>query len=428
MRILLVLFCLAFSWTSAYAERAQFKFLKTVKVSELNAILNQERTEFLKDLPVDPNYVLPPASKATNAVDLYTVRYYSNSPELGGKEMLASGLLALPSGARDTNLKLIAYLHGTVFGRYEVPSFAFRKNNPSGYPHYPQAYETRYMTALYAGNGYALMAPDYFGFGSGAAENEAYMMKRSTAQGNYDLYLDVVNYLANEKNIQPSKFMVGGWSQGGLNTTGFLELLEANKVNVRAAFTAASPNDPYALLNAIAFHPSATDARWLAALLGLTAFSCENYMGPKGLAKAMINPNYYSDMKSIYDRTYAGPMGLLQILGSWQQQQIPFTEFFRAPYRNPTGMVNSPYGACLEASETYRQEFKTPLRMFYGTADEVIRPKIGLLADDYQDRITDTPEAPSSSKIKAFPVEGAGHRQTFLSASVAAKAWMDKMN
>lgn len=426
MRILLVLFCLAFSWTNAYAERANFKFLKTVKVSELNAILNQERTAFLNGVTEGPGYELPPPSKAKNDVDLYVVRYYSNSPELGGKEMLASGLLALPAGASNTKLKLMAYMHGTVFGKYEVPSFAFRQTNPTGYPHYPQAYETRYMVALFAGNGYGVMAPDYFGMGYGAALNEAYMMKQSTAQGNYDLYIDVMNFLSS-KSIETSQFMLGGWSQGGLNTTGFLELLERNGVDVRAAFTAASPNDPYALLNAIAFHPTDSDARWLAALLGLTAFSCENYMGPKGLAKAMINPKYYSDMKSIYDRTYAGPMGLLQILGKWQQEQIPFTEFFRAPFRNPTGMVKSPYGGCLEASETFRQEFKTPLHMFYGTVDEVIRPKIGLLADDYQDRITDTPDAPSASKIQAFPVEGAGHRLTFISASVASKAWMDSL-
>ena len=427
MRFLLVLLCLAVSYSSAYAERAEFKFLKTVKVHELNAILNGERTEFLKDLPVDPSYVLPPASKATNAVDLYTVRYYSNSPELGGKEMLASGLLALPTGARDTNLKLIAYLHGTVFGKYEVPSFAFRKNNPSGEPHYAQAYETRYMTALFAGNGYALMAPDYFGLGSGAAQNEAYMMKRSTAQGNYDLYLDVVNYLANEKNIHPSKFMVGGWSQGGLNATGFLEILEANKVNVRAAFTAASPNDPYGMTNATAFHPRASDAPWLSAVLALTAFSCENYQGPKGLAKEVIDPKYYPDMKKIYDRTLGGPLALLQLLGTWIQEQVPFTGFLRAKYRNPAALAASPFGECLSLNETYRREFKTPLHMYYGLSDEVIRPLIGLLGDDYQHRITDSPGEPSSSKIKAFPVEGAGHRETFLSASVAAKAWMDSL-
>lgn len=427
MRLLLVLVCLAFSWTSAFAERAQFTFLKTVKVSQLNAMLNEQRTAFLLDVTEGPGYQLPPPSKASNDVDLYTVKYYSSVPELDGKEIIASGLLALPAGASKTDVKLLAYLHGTVFGKYEVPSYAFSRRNPSGQPAYDNAYETRYMVALFAGNGYAVMAPDYFGLGAGAQFNEAYMMKESTAQGNYDMYLDVVKFLAT-KEIVPAQFFVGGWSQGGLNTTGFLEVLEQNRVKIRAAFTAASPNDPYAALNAALFHPRAADAPWLPALLGLTAFSCQEYMGPAELAKEVIDPKYYSDMKGIYDRTLGGTAALYQLLGSWAVQGIPFADFLRPALRNPAGLAKSPYGKCLQVNETYRQEFKTPLRMFYGTVDEVIRIPIGLLGSDYQKRITYTPDAPPSSKIKAFPVEGAGHRLTFISATVAAKSWMDGLH
>jgi pimeloyl-ACP methyl ester carboxylesterase len=418
---------LAFSWSSAHAEGAQFKFLKTVKISELNAMLNAERTAFLAGATEGDGYVLPPPSKATNAVDLYTVRYYSKSPELNDREMLASGLLAIPSGTVNRKLPLIAYMHGTVFGKYEVPSFAFRQQNPSGEPHYDQAYETRYMVALFAGNGYAVMAPDYFGLGAGALENDAYMMKQSTAQGAFDLYRDVKGFLAT-KDIAPSHVFVSGWSQGGLNTTGFLELLEQKGVNVRAAFTAASPNDPYAMLNAVAFHPRAADAPWMSAILGLSAFSCENYMGPEGLAREIINPKYYADMKKIYDKTLGGPLALYQLLVKWQQEQLTFVDFFRSTYRNPTALATSAYGECMGLSETYRREFKTPLRMYYGSSDEVIRPLIGLLGADYQQRITDSPDAPPSSKIKAFEVEGAGHRRTFISGAVAAKSWMDGMH
>lgn len=428
MRILLVLFCLAFSWTSAYAERAEFTLLKTVKVAELNRILSQERTEFLDGVTQGPNYVLPSPSTASNDVDLYTVRYYSTIPELGGKEIRASGLLAVPANAGRSGkakIPLIAYLHGTVFGKYEVPSYAFRQKNPSGEPHYMNAYEGRYMVALFAGNGYAVMAPDYFGMGGSAGSNEAYMMKRSTAQGNYDLYLDSVEFLRG-KNIVPSKFLVSGWSQGGLNTTGFLELLEEKGVDVRAAFTAASPNDPYAMVNAILFHPRAADARWVPAILGLTTFACEKYLGPKGLAKEVIDPEYYSVMKSIYDRTYGGPAQLYAILVGWAQ--VPFEDFLRPAYRNPAAFAGTAFSECLSASETYRQEFTMPLRMYYGSVDEVIRPMIGLLGNDYQKRITDTPDAPSSSNIKAFRVEDAGHRLTFISASVDAKRWMDGMH
>ncbi len=118
----------------------------------------------------------------------------------------------------------------------------------------------------------------------------------------------------------------------------------------------------------------------------------------------------------------------MALLGKWASEQIPLTDFLRAEFRNPAAFANSDYGKCLADNETYRQEFKTSLHMFYGSVDEVLRPKIALLGNDYQQRITDTPDAPSSSKIKTFEVKGADHRRTFISAAAAAKAWMDDMH
>lgn len=427
MRTLLILICLLLSWSAARAENAEFKLLKTITAVELTAILNEERAEFLETAVKGSDYVLPATSAASNDVALYTVYYGSTAPELGGKKIRASGLLAVPVNAGQSgnaSIPLIAYLHGTVFGKYDVPSFAFRKDNPTGYPHYKDAYETRYMVALFAGNGYAVMAPDYFGMGAGASENEGYMIKRSTAQGSYDLYLDSMKFLR-ERNIAASSFMVSGWSQGGLNTTGFLQLLEEKGVDVRAAFTAASPNDPYALVNTMIFHHRPLDPPWGSAVFGLLAFSCENYLGPDGLAKDVLDPKYYAEMKSVYERTYAEPDQLLKMLGNWAT--IPFVNFLRPAYRDPAAFARSSFGQCVTLNETYRREFKTPLRMYYGMVDEVIRPKVGLIGYDYQQSITTTPGDPSSSRIEAFPVEGADHRLTFISASVAAKAWLDAM-
>jgi dienelactone hydrolase len=426
MRFLLAVFCLVASYSSALAERATFTFLRTVTVAELNTILDAERTTFLRDATPGPGYELPPAPKATNAVDLFRVRYYSKSPDLGGKEIMASGLLALPKIADRSSIRLMSYQHGTVMGKYEVPSYAFARTNPTGQPHYLQAYETRYMTGLFAGNGYAVMAADYYGFGDGASFKEAYFIKNSTAQANYDLYLDVMKYLA-ANNIKPSKLMLGGWSQGGLNTTGFLQVLEAKGVKVDAVFTAASLNDPYANINPLLFHPREADARWMVLLLGLTTFSCENYLGPRGLAKAVIAKKYYNDMKRIYDRTYAGPLELLNILGRWQN--VPFTEFLQPAYLDRSYLARSDYGKCLAAGETYRQAFKAPIRMYYGSHDQLIRPRVALLAHDYQQTITDvgTPGAIPSSQVEAFRVEGADHGLAFMSGSLAAKAWMDSL-
>ena len=275
--------------------------------------------------------------------------------------------------------------------------------------------------SLFAGNGYAVMAADYFGMGDGARSNEAYMVKRSTAKVNYDLYIAVREYLAS-RGIGASKFFLGGWSQGGINTTGFLELLESRRVSVNAAFTAAAPNDPFAALNGVFFHPRALDAPWLNTLVALTAFSCEKYMGPRGLARATIDPDYYDGFKVIYERS-SYPTEFLGLLKKWNG--TPNVKYLRPSLRNPTSFAQSDYGKCLAANETFRHEVRTDLRMYYGSVDEVVRIQVARLAYEYQETLLETGEGPTSNKITPMLVQGADHRLTFITAAVDAKAWFD---
>lgn len=432
MRFLLICLCLSAGWTSAYAERATFKFLKTVTVAELNEMLSTERDTFRQTAESGPAYELPPVSTASNDVDLYTVLYAAKSPDLGNnKRFLVSGLLALPKPTNVASVPLIAYQHGTVWGKYEVPSYAFRTTNPGGYLHYDAAYETRYMVGLFAGNGYAVMAADYFGMGDASQGDEAYMIKRSTAQVNFELYRDVRRFLL-RRGTSISKFFLGGWSQGGLNTTGFLELLEARGVPVTAAFTASAPSDPFATLTGVFYHPRTgdmpRDASWINTILALTAFSCENFMGPKDLTKATIDPKYYRDFKTLYERSYGRepyPGALFELLGKWSD--IPNIDYLRPAFRDPAFLAESAFGQCLVMNETYRREFRTPVRMFYGSNDEMVRPEIGRMASEYQEQLIDAGDGARSNTLMPILVDGADHRYTFISAAPAAKAWMDGM-
>ena len=423
MRLLIAIILFLATWSNAHAERATFKFLKTVSVAELNAMLSTERDHFLKNASPGLGYQLPPVSTASNDVDIYIVKYWSHSPDLGiQSRTMVSGILALPRIPNRTSIPLLSYQHGTAWGKYGVPSYAFKTSNPSGYEHYDDAYETRYIVALFAGNGHAVMAADYFGMAD-ARSDEAYFIKRSTAQTSYDLYLDVRQYLRS-KGISSSRFLLGGWSQGGMNTSGLLELLESRGVSIDAAFTASSPSDTFPVFNAILFHPRARDASWINTLLAMTIFSCDRYMGPKGLAKATINPVYFQGFKTIYEHT-GYPKGFFQLLSQWEG--TPILNYLRPELRNPTSFANSAYGKCLAANEVFRQEFKTPTQMFYGSNDEVVREKMGQLAADYQEVLVNTPDSPSSNKITPILLTGADHRLTFISAAPLAKAWMDSL-
>jgi hypothetical protein len=421
--------CSADRQTSTAPAEGRFTFLKTVSVGELNTILDAGRADFLKEDQPGPGYQLTPVSKAANAVDIYSVLYETGMPERGNERVTVSGLLALPQVADQSTIPLISYQHGTVYHRYAVPSYAFADSTPSPHDHRPESYEDRYMVALFGGSGYAVMAADYVGMGADAGNGEAYLIKGSSAQASFDLFRQVQTYLAT-RNIKAPKFFLAGWSQGGLNTTGFLEKLESNGVEVSGAFTAAAPNDPFAALNAALFHPLATDSPFFAPMIGQLAFSCERYGGPAGLAKAALNPEFYPDLKSIYERSYGDPPGdpnaLLDMMSRWEG--MPIVNFLAEDLRDPAAFAASDFGRCLAANDTYRQDFKAELRMYFGTDDAIVRPRIGRLAYDYHLALNATPQAQTQSRITPFLVEGGTHRRSFITGSVAAKSWMDSLS
>lgn len=407
----------------ARAENAVFTLLKRVTAAELCTVLDAERGRFLGGQQPHPDYVLPPAATAVNDVELWTVRYESTVPEQGNRRITASGLLVVPVVPDRSRLPTIIYEHGTVYGRYEVPSYAFRETSPDGRSHRDGAYETRFMAALFGGNGWTVMAADYFGLGDGGAEPEAYFVKASTQQAAFDLWRDVSRFLA-AKGIGQSRLCVGGWSQGGLNATGLLERLERENVPVAAAFTASSPSDPFAALHGLMYHPRpGLDAVWLNTIVALSVFSFEHYHGERGLAREVLAPDVHDALKAIYDRTHGGPEGLAALFGRFAGR--PLLDYFQPAYRDPAHFAASRYGRLLAQAETYRQAFRTPVRMYYGTRDEAVTEMVGRLAARYQEVLIGNEAALGESRVTAVAVPGADHRRTFMSAAQLAKAWLD---
>jgi len=304
-----------------------------------------------------------------------------------------------------------------------VPSYAFQAKNPTPHPHYDAAYETRYMVGLFGGNGYAVIAPDYFGMGADADAPEAYFVKASTQQASYDCYRDSVAFLAS-KDITPAHLFVGGWSQGGLNATGLLEKLEREKVAVAGTFTASSPSDPFAAVSGLMYHPRpGLDAPWLNTIVALSVFAFENYHAEPGLAKSVLAADAHDALRAIYERSYGGPEKLMAVLSPFGER--PLLGYFRDEYRDPAAFAASRYGQLLAEAETYRQLFKSPVRAYYGTRDEVVKEMIGRLSATYQGIMIGDEADPARNPVVAEAVPGADHRRTFITAAPAAKAWMD---
>ena len=396
-------------------------FLRTVGTNELNTILGTDKDAFATT--TNTNYVVPSFPSAAYPVDIYQIVYSSRIPEQRNKKTVATGMIAIPNVSEGhprypKNPKVISYQHGTIFGKYQCPSYAFVTNNPETKGTYwDGGYEDRLVTAVFAGQGNVVIAADYFGFGD-SAEGEGYSLKGSHQQACLDFYLAASTFLTN-RGIRQSGLFLSGWSEGGLVTLHFLEKLEEIGFPVTAASTASAPADPFAIIGGFIYNPSPIQAPWVNALLILTVFSYEKYYSQPGLAKEVINPNYYDRCKQIYDRK--GTNSLEQTYSYlFGTNAIPsdYWDLVQPKYHDPLNLANSPYGKDLDKNQGYRWFSYTPMHMYYGLADEVVIVPSALLAFYYD-------QAMGNNNITTYPVDGGNHRGTFLRAVAEQKTWFD---
>ena len=410
------LLCLLLAAADVQAHGAVFTLVKQVSVESLNHILDAQRTAFLPVASRPENYRWPKAARAKYGVDIYRVEYPSVVPEWHNQPTTASGLIAIPVMAATHAIPVLCYQHGTVYGKYEVPSYAFSKTNPSGFSQYAGAYESRLMVAQYAGQGYVVEAADYIGMGDSSLP-EAYTVKGAEQAACMDLYRASEAFLVS-KGIKQSKVFLAGWSAGGLVTTAFLEELQSCGVKVAATFTASSPNDPFAALNAWLYHPRKHEAIWENSMLALTLFSYEHYYSKRGLAASVLKPMYYKAFRKIYDRDYHSQAELQQIFKSLIEPRVPLLAYLRKPFQNPAYFAASTYGKFLARSQTIRVLFQSPVRMYYGSDDEAIPTPLGKLASCYQ-------KSMGSDSIHLVEVPGGTHRGTFITAVSQSLSWFN---
>lgn len=397
-------------------------FLRSVGTNELNTILAADKETFAQ--PHDTNYVVPSFNPATYPVDIYKISYVSRIPEQRNKKTILTGMIAIPKvgeGRYPKTPKLVSYQHGTIFGKYQCPSYAFAPNNPETIGNYwDGGYEDRLVTAVFAGQGDVVIAADYLGMGD-STESEGYSLKGSGQQACLDCYLAASSFLT-AKGIRPSGLFLNGWSQGGLVTLHFLEKLEELGYPVTAASTASAPADPLAVMNGLIYNPSPIQASWNNVMLVLSVFSYEKYYSQPGLAKEVINPDYYELCKQVYDRKGPDSLGkTYSILFGSNAITNNFWELVQPKYHDPLNLAASIYGKDLDRNQGYRWFSFTPLHMYYGLVDEVVTVPVGLLPKYYD-------QALGNTNITAFPVVGGNHRGTFLQAVANQKIWFDSFS
>lgn len=139
-----------------------------------------------------------PAVEGAKGVDVYSVIY--STIDVQGGPTTASGVVVLPrTPVRD--LHVVSYAPGTNTTKSDAPSMW-------------DGSDGRYTPVYFATHGFAAVAPDYLGLGSGPGHHP-YVHTATEASASLDL-IKAARVLAGRKKITlDSRILVTGWSQGG---------------------------------------------------------------------------------------------------------------------------------------------------------------------------------------------------------------------
>ena len=154
----------------------------------------------------------------------FPVAYWSTDPQ--GDSLLVSGRVYLPK-RRYLNGIMIA-CHYTITSNMEAPSNMLS------------------MESLFAMKGYAVIVPDYVGYGLSRDKLHPYLHWRSAAQTAVDLLNCMPELLEYYGYSYPIDVVVTGYSQGGAVALGVTRMLEEvdSVWIVRKLYAGAGPYDP----------------------------------------------------------------------------------------------------------------------------------------------------------------------------------------
>ncbi len=164
-----------------------------------------EVTAALAGLGVDAATVKP-----RYAVDAYRIEY--TTTDGSGREVVASGLVAVPIKAAGLPSPVVSYQHATIFENAAAPSQALGAGEP---------------TLLLASLGYLVVAPDYVGYGSTRGTPHPYLLAAPSAAAVLDLLRAARTWRRTQGITDNGQLFLVGYSEGGYVTLAAQRALQA---------------------------------------------------------------------------------------------------------------------------------------------------------------------------------------------------------
>lgn len=355
--------------------------------------LNRILAEEIKQFSSAPR--ARPYEPALNGARLYRVRYVTLHPHQHHRPIVVTGLVALPdvTGAR---LPVLSYQHGTECSKHWVPS------SPE------ESLETRLVVAAFAGQGYAVFLPDYIGKG-GSEEAHPFFQAESEATASRDL-IQAGRTMCGRLGValKPDLFL-SGWSQGGHATMALLRLLESEGHEaVKAAAPIAAPYDLYVTWEYWSTRGTSPMLPLLTAYL-LQAY--EREPGLEGLCRQAMKPPCDTRAHQLFDRD-------LPAAELFKNMPPRVHDLLRDDFVRLGRSGAHPFFQALRQNQAYSWRVSTPLRLYYGEADDVIPPELAEMAFAAQ-------KAMGADVTLVSAGKQAGHMETFLWTLLEGRKWFD---
>jgi hypothetical protein len=285
---------------------------------------------------------LPGGLTADNPVELFRVIYWT---VLQGAPTKASGLFVVPQGVAPKGL--VMYFHGSNAERATAPSQAERIDGNT-------------EAAVFSGNGYYSLLPDYIGLGA-SLEAHPFALVRPSVDAAVDL-LRAVKTLTAQKQLAwaPSLFLMGFSQEGQVAAAVHRDLERTPMANLELKASVGVAG-PYELRRSAV---QSVLANGCLLCVGYVAWAVSAYGAYYGHALSdVLLPSYLELVPSLFDGSHSGrKIGQALPKSPPELLQPRFLQQLR-------GNEDSWFTKALDENETYAWAPKAPFRIYFGEQD-----------------------------------------------------------
>lgn len=344
--------------------------------------------------------VLGSSSGPYFSVKIYKVHYNTTDPF--GNNTVASGAVFIPNAC--DSFPLVAYCHGTVLRKTQVPS---------------QQYDSNYEGLFFAGKGYVVAMPDYLGLGDNAGYHP-YLHSQTEATSTVDLMRAVREYLADSTSLHLNgEVFVTGYSQGGHAAMATLKYIQENNLTTEFNVVAGGPmSGPYSLsrVQVTTIYDSVYSYN------GFSPYVINSYQ--------YVYSNLYDSVSQYYDAPYSTTIPpYLNGLYTFDQLNVVLPtniyDFMQDSILDAfiadSITFSTPLRHDLMLNDNYAWNASMPIKMCYCGSDDLVLPGNSLVA-------ADSMTAHGSISATAVNINQAGdHFTCFTPAITYVRTWFNSL-